>query len=64
MRKRLIPCIFLKEGTDLADVVSYVVKTELSEDMKKVTIDNPEHLFELAESVARDYVKNNASKFL
>ena len=56
--------IFFKEGTDLADVVSYVVRTELSEDMKKVTIDNPEHLIELAESIAREYVKNNASQFL
>jgi len=52
------------EGTNLADVVSYVVKTELLLDMEKVIIDNPERLIVLAENVARNYVKNNAPKFL
>jgi hypothetical protein len=56
--------ISFTEGTDLADVVSYVVKTELLLDMEKVIIDSPERLIILAESVAREYVKNNAPKFL
>jgi hypothetical protein len=56
--------ISFTEGTDLADVVSYVVKTELLLDMEKVIIDNPERLIILAESVAREYVKNNAPQFL
>ena len=56
--------ISFTEGTDLADVVSYVVKTELLLDMEKVIIDNPERLIMLAESIAREYVKNNAPQFL
>ena len=56
--------ISFTEGTDLADVVSYVVKTELLLDMEKVIIDNPERLIMLGESVAREYVKNNAPQFL
>ena len=48
----------------LADVVSYVSKTEFAADPNMQNMLNPEHYISLAENVAREYVENHAPELL
>ncbi len=56
--------ISFTEGTNLADVVSYVSKTEFAADPNMQNMLNPEHYISLAENVAREYVETHAPEFL
>lgn len=48
--------ISFSEGTDIADVASYVARSELASDSRLRYLPNPETFLTLAAKVARDYV--------